>query len=236
MAYSRYSRIEDKKQRRRLLLAVVGSITIVALLVIFGVKLIVGFSILVENLKGSSPAPIPQSQALVLPPTLDPLPMATNSGELALTGMGKQGLTAIIYVNAVEVDRLTVAKNGTFSTPLSLQDGTNSISAKLTDNKGNTSDLSNFLTTLIKKSAPTLTINTPDDNATVTGDSNLVTVSGKTDDNTTVTINGRLAVVESDNSFSYQYPLNDGDNTLAITATDQAGNSTKTERKVTYHK
>ncbi len=236
MAYSRYSRIEDKKQRRRLVLAIVGSITIVALLIIFGVKLIVAFSLLVENLKGSSPSPTPQSQALILPPTLDPLPMATNSGELKLTGAGKQGLTAIIYVNSGEVDRETVAKDGTFSTPLSLQDGSNTISAKLTDNKGNTSDLSNFLTTLIKKSAPTLTINTPDDNSTVTGDSNLVTVSGKTDDNTTVTINGRFVVVESDNSFSYQYPLNDGDNMLTIIATDQAGNTTQTQRKVTYHK
>jgi hypothetical protein len=44
-----------------------------------------------------------------------------------------------------------------------------------------------------------------------------------------------LVVLHSDNSFSYSYPLNDGDNILTIVATDAAGNQTKVTRKVTYH-
>ena len=61
-------------------------------------------------------------------------------------------------------------------------------------------------------------------------------VDGMTYDNVTVTINDRMVVIKTDNSFSYTYPLNDGDNILKIVATDAAGNQTTVQRKVTYHK
>ena len=57
-----------------------------------------------------------------------------------------------------------------------------------------------------------------------------------TDDNIAVTINDRMVVIKTDNSFSYGYPLNEGDNILNIVATDAAGNQTTVQRKVTYHK
>ena len=89
---------------------------------------------------------------------------------------------------------------------------------------------------LIINTPPILELQTPADNATVNGDSNLVTVEGKTEDDTSVNINGRLVVIKTDNTFSYQYPLNDGDNKLTIIATDLAGNTTKVERSIKYQK
>ena len=68
------------------------------------------------------------------------------------------------------------------------------------------------------------------------GEKKAVIVTGKVKEDSTVTINGRFVVVQNDGSFSYDFPLNDGDTILKITATDEAGNQTSVERKVTYSK
>lgn len=236
MTLSRYSRIEEKKERRRLVLAIGGILAVIVFVVLFGMKLLVGFSVLVDTIRGNSPVTT-QSNVLILPPALDPLPIATFSSTLKVTGTGQQGLMLVVYVNDQEFKKVSLTKNASFSAQLTdLKDGLNTISAKLVDEKGNMSDLSNILTTTIKKSLPILEISTPDNNATVNGESNLVTVSGKSEDNTTVTVNGRVVVVKNDFTFSYQYPLSDGDNKLTIKAMDQAGNTTTIERSVKYQK
>jgi bacillopeptidase F len=199
-------------------------------------KLLVGFSVFVDTVRGTPPVPT-QSAVLILPPALDPLPIATFSSTLKITGTGQQGLTIVLYINDKEFKKVSLSKSASFSAQLTdLNDGLNTISAKLVDDKGNMSDLSNILTTTIKKTLPILEITSPDNNTAINGDSNLVTISGKSEDNTTVTVNDRVVVVRSDNTFSYQYPLSEGDNKLTIKATDQAGNTTTVERNVKYQK
>lgn len=236
MPHSRLSRLEDRKEKRRLLLAVGGIVGIIALVALFGVKALISFSMFVERLKGSSPTPATQNQAIILPPTLDPPPEATNTATISITGKGQPNLSLIVYLNDAQFKKLSVPTDGNFViNAISLSDGANTISAKLTDDKGITSDLSNVVSVSYASKPPKLDVGAPADNANVSGDPNTVTVSGATDDNVTVTINDRLVVVKSDNSFTYDYPLNDGDNILTIIATDAAGNQTKVTRKVTYH-
>lgn len=235
MPQSRLSRLETRKNERRLLLAVSGIIAIVALVGLFGVKALVGFSMFVDKLHGTGPTPTPSS-ALILPPTLDPPPTATNTATISVTGKGQPNLSLIVYLNDAQFKKINVLTDGNFSiNDIPLSDGTNAISAKLTDDKGNTSDLSNVVTISFANKPPKLDISSPTDNQSVSGDPNTVTVGGMTDDNVTVTVNDRLVVVKSDNSFTYNYPLNDGDNILTIVANDAAGNQTKVTRKVTYH-
>lgn len=237
MAQTRYGRLEERRQQKRLALAIVGTLAIVAFFVAFGFKLLVGFSLLIEKLHGNPQPTQNPSQAVIFPPTLDPLPVATKSSSIVVTGSGQVGLTLVLYLNDQELQDIPVTKSGTFKMTIpNLKDGTNTISAKLTDNKGSISDLSNVLTVDIKQKQPTLTVSFPADGTTILGDNNMVTVSGITDDNTTVTINGRFVVVRSDNSFSYQYPLNTGQNKLTIVAADEAGNTTTVERTITYQK
>jgi len=76
----------------------------------------------------------------------------------------------------------------------------------------------------------------PADNASVTGDNNKILVSGKTEENASITINSRVVVVKGDYTFTYDFPLNEGENKLNIVATDLAGNTTTIERKATYHR
>jgi hypothetical protein len=237
MAYSRLTRVADRKERRRLILAIAGIIGIFILILAFGLKALIGFSLLVEKLRGGSPATTQQQQTVILPPTLDPPASATNSATIAVTGKGQSELTLILYINNKEFKQTPVAKDGTFAvSSVPLTSGANTISAKLTDTKGNLSDLSNIVSVTYGNTPPKLVISDPADNSTVSGDSNAVTVNGMTDDNVTVTINDRVVVIKTDNSFSYSYPLNDGDNILNIVATDAAGNQTTIQRKVTYHK
>ncbi len=236
MVLSRIGRFEERKLKKRILFAVVGSIALVLFVVIFGLKLLVGFSLFVDNIRGTTPAATNATQNIIIPPTLDPLPPATNSATLRFTGKGQTGFNAILYLNEVEKKRVTVDKDGSFSATVSLKEGANALSAKLTDDRGNTSDLSNVLAITLKKAPPILEISTPEDNATVTGESNLVKIEGKTEEDTTITVNDRLVVVGRDGAFSYEYPLNQGDNILKVTATDMAGNQTSVERAVKYQK
>ncbi len=236
MIFSRRGRLDERKQKKRLFIGVAGSIAVLVFLGVFGLKIIVGLSLLIDNLRGSPPAAQP-TQSVILPPTLDPAPIATKSAGFRVSGIGQEGFTIILYVNDKEFKRTSVEKNGTFSVALpDLKDGQNTISAKLADDKGNLSDLSNILSVLIKNIPPILELQTPSDNSTLNGDSNLLTVEGKAEDDTSVNVNGRVVVIRTDNTFSYLYPLNEGDNKLEITATDLAGNSTKVERNVTYQK
>ncbi len=236
MAFSRMKRYEERKLRTRLLLAVVGSIAIVGFLLVFGLRILVGFSLFVDAIRGGTPAS-QQQQSLILPPVLDPLPVATNSASLTVSGSATPGLILLVYVNEKETKKLTVPADGRFSVPsLRVSDGLNTISAKATDEKQNMSDLSNVLTITIKRSPPALEVNSPAPNTTITGDQNKVDVSGKAEEQSSITVNDRFVVVHNDGSFSYSYPLNEGDNVLKIIATDAAGNQTIVERTVKYQK
>ncbi len=234
MISSRLARFEEKNARNRLVVAVLGTFAVVLFLLFFGVKILISFSVFIDKLRGNSPTSA--SQAIVLPPTLDPLPEATNSAQLKISGRGQSGLTVIVYLNGNETKKLTIPKEGTFSTVLIAQEGKNTISAKVLDDKGNISELSPVLKIMVTNKAPLMEVTSPQDNATISGDDNKTIVSGKVEDDVRVTINDRLVVVQNDGSFSYKFPLPEGDTILRIIATDSAGNQTKIERKVTYKK
>lgn len=217
-------------------MSLVGILGIFTLLLIFGLKLLVSFSLFIDKIRGNSPQVQTQNNIL-LPPTLDPLPNATNSATLIITGSGQAGLTLILYKNETEVKQLVIPTPGTFSiSTLSLDEGENTISAKVKNDKGAISDLSNVVRVTIRRNPPDIDVSSPQNGATVHGEKKAVTVTGKVKEDTTVTINGRFVVVQNDGSFAYDFPLNDGDNILKITATDVAGNQTSIERKVTYSK
>ncbi len=238
MTYSRLRKFEEKRQERKIVGALAGIVAIFLFLVFFGLKILTAFSLLVDNIRGNSKkTTITTQEQLILPPELDPIPIATNSATILITGKGTAGLTAILNINELDTKETIVTEDGSFKfTNVPLSDGSNSFSVKLTDDKKNVSTSSDVLTITYKKSKPTLDVTTPSDGAKISGEQNTITVSGKTEDTNTVTINGRLVVMKNDGSFTYDYPLGEGDTTLQIVAKDPAGNETKVERKVSYSK
>lgn len=230
MAY----RNQDNKETRRLVLAIAGTLGIIVFLILFGFKILVGFSLFLDKLRGAAPAaPV---KTLLFSPVLDPLPEATNSGELSISGRGQANLTLILYLNESEAKKLTIPPDGNFKTNLLARDGTNIISAKLLDDQGNLSDLSNVITVAVKNKPPLLELATPEPNSTVTGEKNTIVVSGRSDSENTVIINNRLVVIRADGTFGHTLSLNEGENTIKVIATDPAGNSLTLERKVTYRR
>ena len=117
-----------------------------------------------------------------------------------------------------------------------LKEGSHTLTAKVSDGKGSVSDPSSPITILIKTTKPELTVDKPEDNATINTESNRVEISGSTENDASITINGRIAVIKPDNTFSYSFPLSDGDNAIKIVATDMAGNTSTIERTIKYQK
>ena len=235
MISSRLSRIEEKREKKVLYISLGGIAFLVLFIAVFGLKILVQFSLLVDRIRGNTPTE--KTSAIILPPALDELPVATFSGVIKLTGKAEGKLKLTLFVNDFETKNITVPDTGVFEIEnVSVKEGRNTFRTQLKDALGNKSELSNEVSTFIKKTVPILELTSPEDNNTVTGEPNTVTVSGKTEENTKITVNGRWVTMGTDNSFSYAYPLSEGETTLEIIATDQAGNQKTIKRKVTYRK
>lgn len=236
MAYSRLGRLEEKRQTRRLILSLAGIFVVVLFLFIFGIRMLTGFSVLVENLRPSGPSQqASDSQQILLPPVLNSLPEATNSAMVSLTVRGTSATTIIVYLNEEEYTRETVADDEVVEFHnIKAKEGINTISSKAIGADENASDLSNILTFTVDTRPPLLEVTKPEDGTQIRGESNTVEVSGKTEEDNRMTVNDRFMIVARDGTFTHQYPLTEGNNTLAIIATDPAGNTTTIERSVVY--
>jgi len=235
MISSRLGRFENRKAQKRLLIAIGGSIGILLFIAIFGLKILVGFSLLVDRLRGASSTNQPSQSNLLLPPVIDPLPEATFSSTLSITGRGSAKTQVIIYINDKQYKKFAVSDDSTFTlSDIPVDEGDVTLSSKITDDKGNTSDLSNIVKITIDRNPPELEVTKPDDGTKIQDGTRKATIEGKTDEDSRVSINDRIVVVRSGGSFTYSMPLSDGDNTLTIRSTDPAGNHTTIERHVTY--
>lgn len=234
---SRLRRFEEQRLRTRLILALVGMLVILILVAVFGFRFFVNFTVFLGQMQTKDALATPTPIALVIPPYLDPLPQATPSGKLIITGRGQSNATVVLYVNGNESKSVAVGKDGMFLiSSLSLPEGTYRIQAKAKDANGKQSEFSNEVHTQIKRHPPIVEIDKPTDNITVNGDDNILMIEGKTEENTDIRVNDRFVVVRPDGTFSYPFPLQNGENSLEIKAIDQAGNFTLVNRKVTYQK
>lgn len=234
MAYSRVSRVEEKKTKKQLMLVIIGIVALILVAFTVGIPLIVGTSVLLGNLK-SGQTPDTLDKTPPFPPILSPVVSATNSASLKIEGYGEPSTTLKIMVNDEEAKKTLLDTGGSFSfTDIKLSAGKNTISATLTDEAGNESPPAPQLQVEYKKGAPKLEISEPTENQEFKGSQQEITVKGTTDPGNDVRINDRFVTVHDDGSFSFNFKLGDGENTLMVVARDSAGNETKLERRVTY--
>lgn len=211
--------------------AIVGTLLFFA---IFGFRLLVGISLLLDRSSGASITPTP---VLLFPPLLDPIPEATNTAKIRVSGSAPADTSVLVFVNDSEVKNGTVPQDGFFTFDgIPLKDGKNIITATVRDNQGNSSQSTDEFSIIYKKSGPALEVSTPESDMTVNGEENTFTVAGIVEDQTRVTVNDRLVVLKPDGGFSYTINLNEGVNAIKVIATDIAGNTTTIERQVTYFK
>jgi len=234
MATSRLNNNIEKKAVHNIVIGVVGFIIIIALLIILGPKLLVGFSLFAEKIDKNDnnlTTTNQQDNSYVAPPTLNPAATATNSAQIAISGFAQKNQTINLYLNTQMIDTTTADSNGKFNfSSVNLQQGQNAITAKAQDNNNKTSGNSNTITISYSKSAPSLSITQPQDGQTFTkNDSPTLNIQGKTDIGNQVTINGAWAIVDDQGNYSYLYTLQNGDNDLKAIATNPEGNQTTKE-------
>lgn len=151
----------------------------------------------------------------------------TNDAEVTVEGSAAPSTTVHVFNNGEEAGSVATSDDGTYSLPITLSDGANSLTAKAATDTGMT-DASAAVTVVLDQAAPELTITNPA-NGTKTN-KETVTVEGTVADANIdkVTVNGQNATV-TDGSYSKRIILDNGENTIAVVATDKAGNSTTQE-------
>lgn len=232
MRKSRLSKYSERKTRKTIFLNILGIIIVLYLLFKFGIGLLINFSLF---LSGSKDQGIVNQNSInyVAPPTLNPLPTATNSAQIKISGNSVKDSAIELFVNNNKTYETKTDDMGEFSFSNMLKNGNNQIKVRaiIKDKK---SDFSNTLNIAYSNSVPNLEINSPQDGAQFKKDQNTVNVTGKTDPGVNITVNGFWAVISDTNNFSYNLALQNGDNQIKIVAIDQAGNKTEKEVKVNY--
>ena len=77
-------------------MAVVGLVALIILLLLFGLKLLIGFSILVDKIRGGNPQQV-SPKDILLPPILDSLEESTNSATIFIHGKSDPKKTVIVF-------------------------------------------------------------------------------------------------------------------------------------------
>lgn len=190
------------------------------------------------NTKGTPPALLISASALS--GAAAPLLSLSTLSDHALTNNPTLNISGSVTDSAgianLTINGATVPLNsdGSFSHPVQLAVGTNTITTVATSLSGaRTSDIR---TMTLDRTAPLLTFNQPADNSLIGASS--VLVSGSVDDPLAV-ISAKVNNGQPSNAhlggtgFSLTLGLTPGANTIEITATDQAGNVTSAKRSVT---
>lgn len=218
---------------RRIIVALVGIVAVIALLFTFGVKALLSLGS-VLSVFSDQKVEQPTTKAPLIAPRLEPVDTATNSARIAIKGIGQEGATAELFVNDQSYAKNVIGKNGDFLFEnVELKEGQNSVYAILELEDGTKSIPSQKQFIIYDKTPPKLDITTPTDGATIKGQKELK-VTGKSEPDVTVTVNDAIAIVNQDGSFSYSMVLNEGQTTIKVVATDVAGNQTTMQRVVNY--
>lgn len=236
-----YKRLE-KKSRKNLIFNLIGIVVITALVLKFGIPMLINFTLFVSGQTSSKAGTIQGNNvSFVAAPVLNPLPIATNSAEIIVTGEALDNQTVSLYVNNILIDHTKTEDSGGFSFNVFLTEEENTIKAKTvvepstSINQAQESDFSKALHISYKNSPPTLNIDYPADGQIFSSEQKSVTIQGQTDPLIKVTVNGYWAITDQSNTFYYNLPLQNGENVIEIKAQDQAGNKTEKTIKVTYN-
>lgn len=210
-----------------------GTILVIALLLIFGVPALINMSLLFARFKKDIPQP--KSLTFLNKPVIEPTYEATNSAEIAIHGISDPNTTLTLYLNDQTKEENKIDQTGSFVFPsIFLKEGENKIYVKAVLDKESLE--SEPITVVYDKKPPKIEITEPQDNQNYRGDQRYALVSGKTEETDSVLINDRLAILNADGSFTYRFLLNEGENKITIVAMDKAGNKVTVEKKVNYSK
>lgn len=154
----------------------------------------------------------------------------TNKEEVTVTGTSVPKTNVEIFNNGKKVASTTTTNEGTYSAPISLTKGVNTVTTKVTTTNGST-DASAPVTITLDQVNPELVVTAPINNTKTNKES--VTVTGTIADEflDSVKVNGQTAKI-ANGKFSQRILLDEGINEIAVVAIDKAGNTVSEVRKI----
>ncbi len=232
------SRLERKREKESLRQAFKYLFLVFVLLFVlirFGLPALINLAAFIGNLRSSN-QPVEQTDTLAPPvPRLNPVPTATNSAELRVSGTSEAGTTVQLYLRGISAEETIADADGQFQfSNIHLREGENELYTQARDQAGNTSQASASQTVTLDTKKPELAINSPKNGDRFFDNDSPIEVSGQSEDGVNLTINGRFVLVKTDGSFSTQLNLSAGDNKIEALAYDRAGNETKVTLTVNY--
>lgn len=210
-----------------------GIVVVVFVMLKFGIPLLVNISLFLSGSKDNQEQLASQNPSFVAPPIVNPLPQATSSAKIIISGIASKDQTISLYINDSLIDKAKTKNDGAFSFNESIKEGENTIKTKAIENNRE-SEFSNPVVITLKNAAPTLNVSSPTDGQSFSKDQNIAEIKGATDQDVKVTVNGFWAIADSIGNFSYKFTLQAGENKIKIEAVDLAGNKTEKEIKVNY--
>ena len=230
----RLAKREESQTVKRVVWLSIVSVILAILIFTLGIPLLGKFADFLDVIFGDRNGSSQESKALQAP-RLDDLPEATNSAIITVSGFASEGNFAQIYLAAHKIKEVEIEGNSFKYENLKLNDGENSISAKVKNEEGLTSDFSQTMQIVYDNQPPKLEIEVPSEGQMLYGN-NRAKVSGTTDRDAQVFANGFLASLDFNGKFEVFVPLTEGENTIDIKAVDPAGNSKVESRKVNFRK
>jgi hypothetical protein len=219
---TRRAQIEEQRARRNLVLALVVTITLGILFLIFAMPLI--FRVVVQFARqggeGTSIGDtIPPQRPVFQPPA-----EFMNSKEFSINGFTEAKAKVDLVIDGQVVATTEAGDDGGFSLKTNLDEKQYDILVAATDEAGNMSQSSNYSVT-VDTTKPTLLIDSPKNNTTFTLRSEqVVSIIGMLSEKGEVRVNGSRHTTNEDGEFTARFTLKEGDNDIEIIGIDQAGN------------
>ena len=170
--------------------------------------------------------PAERDKIAPVPPIFSLIPKATNKKKLTLNGISEPGSSVFLFMNGSKKSSIITSNDGLFTfTDLELTEGKNTIFARATDKNDNESDDSEKAIVVLDTKKPEIKIDSPVNGETVRNLNKRIDVKGKLNEKANVMINGRVAIVQSDLTFGILLGVEEGNISIKVVATDEAGNS-----------
>jgi hypothetical protein len=228
---SRRAKVEQSKLLKQ---SVLFGVLAVVLLIVGGFVIIPAFIRFVGGFSKPVQTTSDDGVPIQIPIVQTPL-AATSSATLALTGFHQKGYEIVVVNNGRETARVKTQDDGSFATDVTLESGENRLTAYAVNEQKKESGVSAEYLVLFDNEPPKLEITEPTDGQSIEGKKNQnLTIKGTTDPKVKMQLNDRLFFIRTDGTFETTFRLNNGENTLTIKATDEAGNTTEKVVKVNF--
>ena len=232
---SRLQKKESKRLLRQSLLYFVLTVALILMLIFWGVPSLIKFAGFLGDVRNTGKNPSVFGDDIApFAPQMSLSYEATPSAKININGFAEAEATVTLFNGGDQVAELIVDEDGEFEfSGVELDAGENRLSAVAVDPAGNESEKSRVLTVIYDSKPPELAITSPTDGqAFYDLITKIITVEGVSEPDAEVFVNGNLALLSSDGSFSQRLAVDNGDIKIVVEAIDQAGNRSSEEVQI----